>query len=508
MQTSAPLPHTGRPDISRFRAMREELRERMVEAETCLASAEGVSEQELLVPGQERGGSETKSGTTTLPQSLSASSVPNTVSDPVVQHFQSCSLVDSEATHMQISSELDSEFEDASSPRLCASAPVPLQLSRTQKSSFTLKIAPKTAVETLQAANTALEQELQECRQELTEKSRALDELDLWAAEFDDVKQSFEKGKSRLDACRAELAAKDAEIELLHAQIADASRRQHSDVEADLQTKLQHLSSELTSTRREKQDACKEMERCREQLAQRNAILERLVKELEACSHQLCETKGQFHDRQRLLLEADRRSQEEKATIDTLQRELERSHLELKSSRDETALLRELLSEHQSNRPEVEEMIRTKHEAEAEVDELRGSLDVCNSIIADLEKSLGERSADLDNAEREKVVLARQLQIILSQQEEQAWDSHKQDQAEELAQELASVRKQRAHDLEQLLVLQKEREEELEQFILGQEELKKVRVELQQERQRSALLGKIVGGQDKQAHVDLPTSLS
>lgn len=494
MQTSVPRSHLGRPDISRFRAMREELRERMLEAETCLASTEGVSAQEMLIPGQERGGgSETghSDAMSTLPQS--ASSVPHAVSDPVIEHFHSRNLVASEATQFQISFEIDSpgEFEDASSPRLGASAPVPLQLSRTQNSSLTLKIAPKTAVETLHAANTALEQELQECRQELMEKSRALDELDLWAAEFDDVKQSFEKDKSRLDACRAELAARDAEIELLNGQIAHASRRQHEDVEADLQTKLQQLSSELTSTRREKQDACKEIERCREQLAQRNAILERLVKELEACSHQLCETKGQFHECQMLLLEADRRSQEEKAIVETLERELGRSRLELKSSRDEAALLQKSLSEHQSSRPEGQEMIRVKHEAEAEIDELRGSLDVCNSIIADLEKNLGERSADLDKAEREKDVLTRQLHIILSQQEEQAWDSLKQDQAEELAQELACVRKQRADDLEQLLMLQKEREQELEQFILGQEELKQLRTELQQERQRSAFRGKI-----------------
>ena len=95
------------------------------------------------------------------------------------------------------------------------------------------------------------------------------------------------------------------------------------------------------------------------------------------------------------------------------------------------------------------------------------------------------------NVVLERLVMELEACTIQLAEREQAWGSRQQDRTEELAQALVSARKQRAEELEQLLVLQREREEDWKQFILGQEELKKVKAELQEERQRSALLGNV-----------------
>ena len=144
-----------------------------------------------------------------------------------------------------------------------------------------------------------------------------------------EVKQAVEKGRSQLDVCKADLAAKDAAIELLasknstlEAQIISCMTSACLDSEASLQTKVKRLSSALTIARRQKQSVDAAIERCMEQLAQRNVVLERLVKELEACTIQLPDTKKQFHDCQRLLLDAERRFAEEKSLKEALQSEL------------------------------------------------------------------------------------------------------------------------------------------------------------------------------------------
>jgi len=245
----------------------------------------------------------------------------------------------------------------------------------------------------------------------------------------------------------------------------------------ELKAEVKRLVADLTVVRQEKLIVDAEIESCKEQLAHRNSVLERLLKELEACTRQLADTKMQA-------AEADRRLEAHKSSREALQDALQEMQAELDSRKDEVALLRELLSSRHGPLSSRETPLAQ------DADELRDSLSVLQNIIDELEQKLQQ-------AEAEKDVLARQLQIMVVQ-EEQAWDSRKQDESAEeaWAQELAIVRKQRADDLEHLLRLQHEREEELEQFLAQQQELERVKALLNEGSRRT-----MEGRADKSAKV-------
>ena len=144
---------------------------------------------------------EESSGTCRMPFPRSAISAPQTTRDPVV----ACGFEAGEAEGpLSTSNEPRVSDSPAALERVSSPSSAPLQVFCKPL------LAPEmaAALKTLQAANAALETEL-------GEKSRALDELDMWVAEFDEVKQAFEKGRSQFDVCKADLVAKDIAIELL-----------------------------------------------------------------------------------------------------------------------------------------------------------------------------------------------------------------------------------------------------------------------------------------------------